>query len=377
MVDIELVDLLKIFPFAETGGILGRKKRRALLERQKAMPYTTNEGVVVLQHVSARIKAGEFIVLLGPSGCGKTTLLRLIAGLDSPTLGEIRFDGQVVNALPPEERDVAMVFQNYSLYPHLTVFDNIAFPLRTAHVPREELEDAVYGMAELLEMEEYLARLPSELSGGQLQRVAIARALVRRPRVFLMDEPFSNLDAPLRAELRRHIKHIHQSLGTTFIYVTHDHSEALSLGQRILVMRDGMVEQAGTPLEIYREPVNVYVASSVGTPPMNLFEEVAMEGGRALLLGQKFRAPAVPGPVTVGVRPVNILPAAEGIPAEVVCTEHLGSEVVLHLCSAGQNLTAVWEADRVTNLFPGQTVYLRIPEENLHYFDADGQRITK
>ncbi len=374
MVDIELDGLVKIFPFAETGGVFGRKKRRELLERQRAMPYTTNEGVVVLQRVSARIRAGEFVVLLGPSGCGKTTLLRLIAGLESPTLGEIRFNGQVVNALPPEERDVAMVFQNYSLYPHLTVFDNIAFPLRMDHVPREKLEETVRDMAEILEMEAYLSRLPAELSGGQLQRVAIARALVRRPQVFLMDEPFSNLDAPLRAELRRYVKRLHQSLGTTFLYVTHDHNEALSLGGRLLVMRDGMVEQDGTPAEIYFQPVNTSVAVSVGTPPMNLFEGIAVSGGRMELLGQSFPAPA--GSAAVGVRPVNVLRAAEGIPAAVLYTEHLGAEAVVHLRAADREITAVWETEQAAGLFPGQEVRLRIPRENLHYFDAEGKRIT-
>lgn len=375
MVDIELDELLKIFPYAETGGIFGRKKRRELLERQKTMPHITNEGVVVLQHISARIRAGEFVVLLGPSGCGKTTLLRLIAGLESPTLGEIRFDGKVVNTLPPEERDVAMVFQNYSLYPHLTVFDNIAFPLRSAHVPREELEAAVCGVAEILEMEEYLSRLPSELSGGQLQRVAIARALVRKPQVFLMDEPFSNLDAPLRAELRRYVKRLHQSLGTTFLYVTHDHNEALSLGQRVLVMRDGMVEQDGTPAEIYFQPVNTYVAASVGTPPMNIFEGITVAEGCVELLGQRFPAPEAGA--AVGVRPVNVLRAAEGIPASVLYTERVGSETVVHLRAAGREITAVWETDQAGGLIPGQGVHLRIPQENLHFFDADGNRISR
>lgn len=373
MADIELDGLLKIFPYAGTGGVFGRKKRREMLERQRAMPYTTNEGVVVLQHISARIRSGEFVVLLGPSGCGKTTLLRLIAGLESPTLGEIRFDGRTVNPLPPEERDVAMVFQNYSLYPHLTVFDNIAFPLRAAHMPRAELEETVCAMAEILEMEECLPRLPAELSGGQMQRAAIARALVRKPQVFLMDEPFSNLDAPLRAELRRYVKRLHQSLGATFLYVTHDHNEALSLGQRILVMRDGMVEQDGTPAEIYFQPANAYVAASVGTPPMNLFEGGSVAEGRMDLLGRRFRAPA--GAVAAGVQPVNVLRAAEGIPASVLYTERLGSEAVIHMRAADREITAVWEADQAAGLFPGQNVYLHIPQENLHYFDADGKRI--
>lgn len=376
MADIELREVLKIFPFASPGGIFNRKRQQEILRRQQEMPYTTDEGVVVLQHISAQIKGGEFVVLLGPSGCGKTTLLRLIAGLESPTLGEILFDGQPVNGLPPEARDVAMVFQNYALYPHFTVFDNIAFPLRTAHIPRGELEATVYYMAEVLEIEECLTRLPSELSGGQLQRAAIARALVRKPKVFLMDEPFSNLDAPLRSELRRYVKRVHQSLGVTFIYVTHDHNEALSLGQRILVMQDGMVIQDGTPAEIYFKPVNTYVASSVGTPQMNLYEKIPVEQGFLTLMGRHFSAPIASGTVTLGIRPVNVLQAADGIPASVVYMERLGAETVLHMRTAEHDVTAVWEAEQAACLRPGQSVNLRISEENLHYFDADGNRIA-
>lgn len=368
MAEIELDNLVKIFPYQEVKGLFHRRQKKQLRMEQHSMPYTTNEGVVVLQKISATIREGEFVVLLGPSGCGKTTLLRLIAGLEDPTLGEIRFDGVTVNSLPPEERDVAMVFQNYSLYPHLTVFDNIAFPLRTMHMPREQLEAVVTEMAGLLDMEPWLNRLPSELSGGQLQRVAIARALVRKPQVFLLDEPFSNLDAPLRGELRRLVKEIHQKLNTTFLYVTHDHNEALSLGQRILVMRSGMVEQDGTPAEIYTRPCNAYVASAVGSPPMNLYSREAwnhITGGLSIPQGTE----------TIGIRPVNVARAVGGVAAVVSYTEPLGSETVVHLNAGGQEIVALWESEDTENLLRGQRVTLTFPPEKLHFFDENGKRI--
>lgn len=367
MADIELVDLVKIFPYIQIKGVFNRRKQRELLEQQQSMPYVTNEGVIVLQKINAQIKAGEFVVLLGPSGCGKTTLLRIIAGLESPTLGEVRFDGVNVNAMPPEDRDVAMVFQNYSLYPHLTVFDNIAFPLRTSHIPREKLEATVAEVAEMLEMEPYLNRLPSELSGGQLQRVAIARAMVRKPKVFLMDEPFSNLDAPLRAELRRQVKKLHQRLGTTFLYVTHDHNEALSLGERIIVLRDGMIEQDGTPADVYSRPANTYVASSVGSPQMNLYSAADFASLTAI--------PIPNGAVTVGIRPVNVLKAPTGIQATVDFAEPLGSETIVHLTAGPHRITALWDADTAANLLRGQSVRVEFPKEKIHCFREDGTRI--
>lgn len=382
MPDIELRELLKIYPFAQVKGLLGRKKHMALLNQQKAMPYITNEGVIVLQHVSARIRTGEFVVLLGPSGCGKTTLLRLIAGLEEPTLGEVLFDGKCMNGVPPEDRDVAMVFQNFSLYPHLTAFDNIAFPLRNLHIPREELESTVTHMARLLNITDCLERLPSQMSGGQLQRVAIARALVRRPKVFLLDEPFSNLDAPMRSALRQQIKLLHKELGTTFLYVTHDQTEALSLGERILVMRDGIVVQDGTPSEIYNHPKNTYVACAVGTPQMNLVPNIPVSGdGSFFFLGQCCRLTpaqqkALTGDrITVGIRPVNIHRGNQGTPAAVDFLENLGSEVTVHLKAEGQPFTAVFTAEEAANLMRGQQIPVVFPVEKLHIFASDGSRV--
>ena len=237
--NIEIRDVTKIYPFVQVKGLFGRKQQREALERQRAMPHQTNEGVIALQHISLTVPAGTFLSILGPSGCGKTTLLRILSGLEAPTVGEVCFGNRVMNGLPPEEWNVAMVFQNYNLYPHFTVFDNIAFPLRSLHTPREELEQTVRETAQLLRIGDCLDRLPGDLSGGEQQRVAIARAIVRKPDLFLMDEPFSNLDAPLRSALGVVVKRLHASLGTTFLYVTHDEREAVSLGERVLVMEEG------------------------------------------------------------------------------------------------------------------------------------------
>ena len=366
---IELKEVLKIFPYTEVKGLFGRKKKQELLDKQRSMPYTTNEGVVVLQHINLSIEDGEFVVLLGPSGCGKTTLLRIIAGLEEPTLGSVLFSGEDVTNLPPEERDIAMVFQNYSLYPHLSVFDNIAFTLRTQHMPREELNATVMEMGMLLGISECMDRLPSQLSGGQLQRVAIARALVRKPRVFLLDEPFSNLDAQLRASLRQLVRKIHDALGTTFIYVTHDQQEAVLLGQRIIVMRDGVILQDGTPAEIYNQPADMDCALALGTPPMNLFP-VTEQQGYASLLGQTCSVPT--GTKYIGLRPVHVV-LGEGAQAQVEYTEQLGSETVLHLQLDGCSFTAV--TDTPFAFQRGQKIRIQPDQTHFHYFDEEGRRI--
>ncbi len=379
MAEIELSGIVKIYSFAQVRGLLGRKKQQELLARQKAMPHTTNEGVVVLQKINLSIQPGEFVVILGPSGCGKSTLLRLIAGLEEPSLGQVRFDGKVMNGLPPEERDVAMVFQNYSLYPHLTAFDNIAFPLRNLHIPRGELEETVRNMAGLLQIEQCLDRLPSELSGGQLQRIAIARALVRRPQVFLMDEPFSNLDAPLRASLRAIVKRLHRELGTTFIYVTHDQNEALSLGERILVMREGQIVQDGSAAEVYNRPVNCYVASTVGAPPMNLFPVCPEGDGTFGLLGKRFILPdylrTLRGDIQVGIRPVHFSLGEGGIRARLVHAEDLGSESVLHLKQGDTEFSVVLEAEKARPLHRDQELSVVPLEKKFHFFGPEGNRI--
>lgn len=371
MSSIELNEVLKIYPYTEVKGIFGRKKKQELIEKQKAMPYVTNEGVIVLQHINVTIREGEFVVLLGPSGCGKTTLLRILAGLEEPTLGEVIFDGKDMKLVPPEDRDVAMVFQNYSLYPHLSVFDNIAFTLRTQHMPREQIEETVGGMGELLGISDCMDRLPSQLSGGQLQRVAIARALVRKPKLFLMDEPFSNLDTQLRASLRQLVKKIHASLGTTFIYVTHDQQEALLMGQRILVMRDGIIAQDGTPEQIYNYPADIHCALTLGSPQMNVFSDLEKKDGKLCLMNMTIDAPE--STAYVGIRPVHVQLADAGIPAQVDYAEQLGSETVLHLCSGQRKFTCVTENQ--CTFHRGQQVTVRLVISRLHFFAEDGKRI--
>lgn len=371
MSSIELKEVLKIYPFTKVKGVFGRKKKQELLGKQKAMPYVTNEGVIVLQHINATIREGEFVVLLGPSGCGKTTLLRILAGLEEPTLGEVIFDGKDMKLVPPEDRDVAMVFQNYSLYPHLSVFDNIAFTLRTQHIPREQIEETVGEMGELLGISECMDRLPSQLSGGQLQRVAIARALVRKPKLFLLDEPFSNLDVQLRASLRQLVKKIHATLDTTFIYVTHDQQEALLMGQRILVMRDGIIVQDGTPGEIYNHPADIHCALTLGSPQMNLFSDLEEKDGKISLMNVVIDAPE--GTAHMGIRPVHVQLADTGIPVQVEYAESLGSETVLHLRAGHRQFTSVTESQ--CTFHRGQQVTVRLDINKLHFFDKDGKRI--
>lgn len=385
MIQLELRNLVKVYPFAKVSGLLGRRKSLAQLEEQKNKPYTTNEGVLAIRDLNLEIEEGEFLVLLGASGCGKSTLLRMIAGLEEVTAGEVVMDGRVINDLPPEDRDMAMVFQNYSLYPHFTVYDNIAFPLRNIHMPREKLDATVRETARLLGLEAQLQKRPGELSGGQRQRAAIGRAIVRRPKLFLMDEPFSNLDAPMRHTLRTLVKKLHQELGTTFLYVTHDQTEALALGTRIVVMRDGMIEQVGTAQEIYSHPVNRFVASFVGQPPMNFLEDVTLsfDGSWSVeVLGKKYTLPdSISGgftarhagrKVTLGIRPVNIKIGSGGHHATVELAEPLGSETVVHLEVSGQKLTAVIAEDpQATRIMRGQAVAVELDPSRFHVFTTE------
>ena len=296
MSELSLRGLVKVYPFAKVEGLLfGRKRAKAIRQRQESQPYTTNEGVLAVQGFDLEIQRGEFIVLLGPSGCGKSTVLRMIAGLEEVSAGDILLDGRSIVELPPEQRDIAMIFQNYSLYPNYTVYENLAFPLKSQHVPREQLQRQVQEVAGLMELDEVLNRYPRELSGGQRQRIAIGRALVRRPRLFLMDEPFSNLDPVLRRRLRGLVKSLHQRLGATFVYVTHDQEEAFALGDRIVVMQNGRIEQTGPPRDLFNRPANLYTAAFVGTPPMNIIRSAALrrreKGWTVEALGQELPLP--------------------------------------------------------------------------------------
>ena len=316
---------------------------------------------------------GEFLILVGPSGCGKSTALRLLAGLDKPTSGEIRIGGSVVNGLAPGERDIAMVFQNYALYPHMTVYRNLAYGLRQRRTPRAEIETRVRETAALLEIGELLDRKPGQLSGGQRQRVAMGRALVRRPQAFLLDEPLSNLDAKLRNQVRGDLKRLHRELPVTSIYVTHDQVEAMTLGDRLCVMSGGEVQQIGTTDDIYNRPANTFVAAFMGSPPMNLLPGVVRDG--VLHVGDAVVTEvATPdGPVTVGARPEHLevhTTCVDGmVPARVDFVEPLGSHALVTTVVHGDTRVIV-QAPAGTVLESGTRVGLALPPERTYFFDA-------
>jgi ABC-type sugar transport system ATPase subunit len=294
---------------------------------------TFPNGAIAVDELSLEIADGEFMILVGSSGCGKTTALRMIAGLEKPTSGTIRIGERAVQDLSARDRDIAMVFQNYALYPHMTVARNLAYPLRQRRMPKREIAKRVQEVAEMLSLEELLGRRPAQLSGGQRQRVAMGRALVREPAVFLLDEPLSNLDAKLRVQMRAALKRLHAQLGVTTVYVTHDQVEAMTLGDRIAVIADGKLQQLGAPQEVYDRPANVFVAGFIGSPPMNLLRGRA-RGGMATAGDLVVPCPGVPDKdVIVGVRPECLRPAREGMPSlgfEVMVVEPLGDEVIVH-----------------------------------------------
>ena len=348
MSELSLENLVKIYPYTSSRRLFGRKQAKEELKREKAMPYTTNEGVIAVQQFSLQVREGEFVVLLGPSGSGKTSVLRMVAGLESISDGIVRVDGKVINDVPPAERNMAMIFQNYSLYPGFTVYDNLAYPLRNLHMPRDRVDQKVRATAELLALTPLLERRPSELSGGQQQRTAIGRALVRNPGLFLMDEPMSNQDPALKASLREELKRIHRDLGATVLYVTHDQTDALRLGDRIVLMKDGMNLQTGTPQELYLKPRNLYCATFLGSPQMNVFRNVPLQEGELNLLGTTIQLPARKkeaigdrSTVTVGIRPVHFFLDPQGIRGEVDYTEIIESECHLHLKHGTDTFTVV------------------------------------
>jgi multiple sugar transport system ATP-binding protein len=302
------------------------------------------QSTIAVDHLNLTVNEGEFLILVGPSGCGKTTALRMVAGLEQVTSGEIAIDGRVVNDIVPTERDIAMVFQNYALYPHMSVFDNIAFPLRQQKVKKAAMRERVGEAARLLNIEELLARKPRELSGGQRQRVAIGRALVRRPKAFLMDEPLSNLDAKLRVQMRAELLSLHQRIGISTIYVTHDQTEATTLGDRVVVMRHGVVQQVDAPERLYRKPANMFVAGFIGSPAMNFVQGTLSNGGVALG-SHSVTVPSAnghSGPVVVGIRPEDVVVAdgPDALPAQIEITEQLGPEMLVHLDVPGLTLAA-------------------------------------
>ena len=335
----------------------------------------------VLRDVSLRVPDGSFTILLGPSGCGKSTLLRIIAGLDIQTTGEVFIDGKPVDHLPPAERDIAMVFQQYALYPHLSVRENLAFALKMRRVPRDTIDTRIAEAAQLLDIQTLLDRKPKDLSGGQRQRVAMGRAIVRKPKLFLFDEPLSNLDAQLRTSTRIELKKLQQRLRATMIYVTHDQVEAMTLGDRIVVIEGGRIHQADDPQQTYNAPADPFVASFIGTPPMNLWEgtltsegEQATFRSRGLVLplpGDLVRhLPPSTSSITVGIRPEDILlqdiPQAIPIEAQVELVEDLGADLLLH-CRM-DHLTLVVRADRGMTPDEGMSVRLWFPPTRLHLF---------
>jgi multiple sugar transport system ATP-binding protein len=321
----------------------------------------------VIHGLNIDIADGEFVALVGPSGCGKSTLLRMIAGLEQINDGTIAIGERIVNNLPPSERDIAMVFQTYALYPHKSVAENMGFALKVAKANRTEIDQRVHEAAKILGLTEYLDRKPRHLSGGQRQRVAMGRAIVRDPKVFLFDEPLSNLDAKLRIQMRTEIKELHQRLKTTTVFVTHDQIEAMTLADRIVVMQDGNIEQVGTPLDLYDNPMNEFVATFIGAPSMNLLSG-ELSDGKVMLGNQLFPGPSGAGKVNLGVRPEHLILSDDGLQMEVKVVEPTGSETMVFLRFEGQDVTAVFRERHAFQF--GQTIHLKPDPEHLHIFDA-------
>lgn len=336
------------------------------------------DSLEVIHGVDLTIDDGTFLVLLGPSGCGKSTLLRMVAGLEPITSGEVLIGGKVVNRLHPKDRNTAMVFQNYALYAHMRVFDNMAFSMQLKGVDKAEIRRKVAWASSILGLDPYLQRYPRELSGGQRQRVAMGRALVRDPAAFLFDEPLSNLDAKLRAQMRTEIKELHQRLKTTTIYVTHDQIEAMTMADRIVVMNEGRIEQSGEPLDLYDRPANLFVAGFLGSPAMNfLAGELRRREGRSWLAlpdGLEVPVPAAAAEegrrIVLGIRPehLQLAPSGEGLAATVVVIEPTGAETHLFGSLAGSNVCAVFHSRQRAR--PGEQIWLRAEEEQMHLFDA-------
>jgi multiple sugar transport system ATP-binding protein len=330
----------------------------------------------VLHGISLSISDGEFMVLVGPSGCGKSTLLRMLAGLEDITGGSISIDGRVVNDVDSKDRDIAMVFQSYALYPHMTVRDNMGFSLKLRKDNPAKIAEGVSRASKILNLDPYLDRFPRELSGGQRQRVAMGRAIVRDPKVFLFDEPLSNLDAKLRVAMRSEIKALHQRLKTTTVYVTHDQVEAMTMADRIAVMNEGRIEQLGEPLELYDRPANLFVAQFIGSPAMNVFEGVYRDGA-VDALGVRWPAETKASQsqkITYGIRPEHLLLGADGIPAVIEVVEPMGAETEC-LVKVQEQRLVVMTHGRIS-AGPGDRVFLRASAQNAHLFDAaGGQRL--
>ena len=342
----------------------------ALIELQ-GVRKTYPNGFCAVERLSLEIEQGEFIAFVGPSGCGKTTTLRMVAGLEDVSEGTLSIGGIVVNDVPPQKRDVAMVFQSYALYPHMTVFDNMAFGLRLQKVPEAEISERVASAASSLGIADLLERTPGAMSGGQRQRVAMGRAIVRRPKVFLFDEPLSNLDARLRLQMRMELARLHRELGATSLYVTHDQVEAMTLADRIVLLRDGEVQQIGAPLTLYETPANTFVAGFIGSPTMNLFAASAVRGELDLFDDQRVDVQGVDGPVTVGVRPHDLEIVAEANDADggfvIEVIEPLGHETIVYCRNDELSLSVATSSNAGWQV--GDTISLVAKPERVHLFD--------
>ena len=356
MASLTLKNIKKIYPHNGDEAKKSKKKKKDDdHEEKKINLQITEQGVVAVQEFNLDIADKEFIVLVGPSGCGKSTTLRMIAGLEEISEGELYIGDRLVNDVAPKDRDIAMVFQNYALYPHMTVYDNMAFALKLRHLPKAEIDKKVKEAAEILDITQYLTRKPKALSGGQRQRVAIGRAIVRDPQVMLMDEPLSNLDAKLRNQMRAEIIKLREKIQTTFIYVTHDQTEAMTLGDRIVIMKDGFIQQIGTPQEVFNHPYNLFVAGFIGAPQMNFFDaKLVKENGKyavkldclTIELSEEKQAKLAANNVaeqdiTLGVRPEHIILEQAGIDAKVDVSEMMGSSVHLHVTAMGRDVVLV------------------------------------
>ena len=390
MASLTLKNVKKIYPFnGDDAKKKKRKKKNDEPEKEKANLQITDKGVVAVQEFNLEIQDKEFIVLVGPSGCGKSTTLRMIAGLEEISEGELYIGDRLVNDVAPKDRDIAMVFQNYALYPHMTVYDNMAFALKLRHTPKAEIDRAVKQAAEILDITQYLGRKPKALSGGQRQRVAIGRAIVRNPQVFLMDEPLSNLDAKLRNQMRAEIIKLRERINTTFIYVTHDQTEAMTLGARIVIMKDGFIQQIGTPQEVFNHPYNLFVAEFIGSPKMNIFDaELVKENDQyavrlanlTVTLSEDKQAAlkannVEPQPIRLGVRPEHIT-LGQGIDGRVDVSEMMGSSVHLHVPSMGRAVVMLGSSMNMTGaevaaLSNGSPVLFSFPGHVCHLFDIE------
>ena len=388
MASLTLKNIKKIYPHNGDDAKKAKKKGEEQPEK-KVNLQITDKGVVAVQEFNLEIADKEFIVLVGPSGCGKSTTLRMIAGLEEISEGELYIGDRLVNDVAPKDRDIAMVFQNYALYPHMTVYENMAFALKLRHTPKDEIDRAVKAAAEILDITQYLGRKPKALSGGQRQRVAIGRAIVREPQVMLMDEPLSNLDAKLRNQMRAEIIKLRQKINTTFIYVTHDQTEAMTLGDRIVIMKDGFIQQIGTPQEVFNHPYNLFVAGFIGSPQMNLFDsklvkvdgKYAVElGGMTVVLSDEKQAKLAANNVeeqeiVLGVRPEHIV-LEKGIPGKVDVSELMGSSVHLHVTSMGRDVVMVVSTMNMTGaevaaLTGGADVQFNFPGHCCHVFNKE------